>query len=127
MTISRNIDIIKILIGNSIKEKVIFIKKKIAILKDLLSMFIVQHKNQLSYMLGFLSALFFSMIYIEYGIEYGVFALLSGLALFEVFNYFFGGSPDIIVMGVDSEEDIMRTLKKSLNKAAREKKEENNE
>ena len=105
----------------------IFIKKKVAILKDLLSMFIVQHKNQLSYMLGFLSALFFSMVYIELGIEYAIFALLSGLVLFELFNYFFGGSPDIIVMGVDSEEDIMRTLKKSLKKAAREKKEENNE
>jgi len=127
LTISRNIDIIKILIKILIKEKVIFIKKKVAILKDLLSMFIVQHKNQLSYMLGFLSALFFSMVYIELGIEYAIFALLSGLVLFELFNYFFGGSPDIIVMGVDSEEDIMRTLKKSLNKAAREKKEENNE
>ncbi|WP_245750833.1 hypothetical protein [Halanaerobium salsuginis] len=41
--------------------------------------------------------------------------------LFEVFNYFFGSTPDIIVMGVDSEEDIMRTLKKSINKAVKEK------
>jgi hypothetical protein len=106
---------------------VIFIKKKVAVLKDLLSMFIVQHKNHLSYLLGFLSALFFSILYIEFGIDYALFALAVGIFIFEIFNYFFGGSPDIIVMGVDSEEEIMNTLKKSLNKAAREKKEENNE
>lgn len=105
----------------------ITIKKKVAVLKDLLSMFIVQHRNHLSYLLGFLSALIFSIIYIEFGIDYALFALAAGIIVFEVFNYFYGGSPDIIVMGVDSEEDIMNTLKKSLNKAVREKKEENNE
>lgn len=105
----------------------IFIKKKVAVLKDLLSMFIVQHKNHLSYLLGFLSALIFSIIYIKFAIDYALAALAAGLVVFEVFNHFFGGSPDIIVMGVDSEEDIMKTLKKSLNKAARERKEENND
>jgi hypothetical protein len=106
---------------------VIVIKKKVAVLKDLLSMFIVQHRNHLSYLIGFLSALSFSIIYIKFDIDYALFALAAGILIFEIFNYFFGGSPDIIVMGVDSEEDIMNTLKKSLNKAVRERKEENNE
>ncbi|MCC3144073.1 hypothetical protein LJ207_01920 [Halanaerobium sp. Z-7514] len=89
-------------------------------------MFIAQHKNQLSYALGFLTAFAFSISYIKLGIEYALLVLLVGLVIFEIFNYFFGSTPDIIVMGVDSEEDIMKTLKKSLNKAVKEKKEENN-
>ncbi|MFW6001159.1 MAG: hypothetical protein ACOCQE_02200 [Halanaerobium sp.] len=105
----------------------IVIKKKVAVLKDLLSMFIAQHRNHLSYLIGFLSALIFSIIYIKFGIDFALFALAAGILVFEIFNYFFGSSPDIIVMGVDSEEDIMNTLKKSLNKAVRERKEENNE
>ena len=89
-------------------------------------MFITQHKSQLSYFLGFITAFAFSLIYIKFGIEYALLGLFVGLVFFEIFNYFFGTTPDIIVMGVDSEEDIMKTLKKSLNKAVKEKKEENN-
>ena len=127
LTILIKIDTIEKQIRKGRKGELIFIKKKLAILKDLLSMFIFQHRNHLSYLFGFSSALIFSIIYIKIGIDYALFALAAGILVFEVFNYFFGGSPDVIVMGVDSEEDIMKTLKKSLNKAVRDKKEENNE
>lgn len=103
----------------------IFIKKKLAVLKDLLSMFITQNRNQFSYILGFLSALAFTLVYTKFGLELAVAALLTAILLFEIFDHFFGGSPDIIVMGVDSEEDMMETLKKTMSKAVREKNKEN--
>lgn len=84
-------------------------------------MFINQHRNQLSYIIGFISALSFTLIYSRLGLELALAALLAGILLFEIFNHFFGGSPDIIVMGVDSEEDIMKTLKKTMSKAIKEK------
>jgi hypothetical protein len=88
-------------------------------------MFITQHRNQLSYIIGFLSALAFALVYIKFGLELAVAALLSGILLFEIFDHYFGGSPDIIVMGVDSEEDMMETLKKTMSKAVKEKNKEN--
>ncbi|MFN2341234.1 MAG: hypothetical protein ABR547_08195 [Halanaerobium sp.] len=88
-------------------------------------MFITQHRNQLSYIIGFLSALAFALVYTKFGLELAVAALLSGILLFEIFDHYFGGSPDIIVMGVDSEEDMMETLKKTMSKAVKEKKKEN--
>ena len=88
-------------------------------------MFITQHRNQLSYIIGFLSALAFALVYTNFGIELAVAALLTGILLFEIFDHFFGGSPDIIVMGVDSEEDMMKTLKKTMSKAIKEKNQEN--
>ncbi|RAK05185.1 hypothetical protein C8C77_13218 [Halanaerobium saccharolyticum] len=88
-------------------------------------MFITQHRNQLSYIIGFLSALAFALIYTKFGIKLGVSALLAGILVFEIFDHFFGGSPDIIVMGVDSEEDMMETLKKTMSEAIKEKNKEN--
>lgn len=88
-------------------------------------MFITQHRNQLSYIIGFLSALAFALVYTKFGLGLAVAALLTGILLFEIFDHFFGGSPDIIVMGVDSEEDMMETLKKTMSEAIKEKKEEN--
>jgi hypothetical protein len=88
-------------------------------------MFITQHRNQLSYVLGFMSALAFALVYSEFGIELALAALLMGILIFEIFNHYFGGSPDIIVMGVDSEEDMMETLKKTMSKAVKEKNKEN--
>ncbi len=88
-------------------------------------MFITQHRNQLSYIIGFLSALAFTIIYTKFGIELGAAALLAGILVFEIFDHFFGGSPDIIVMGVDSEEDMMETLKKTMSEAIKEKNQEN--
>jgi hypothetical protein len=88
-------------------------------------MFITQHRNQLSYIFGFISALSFALIYSRFGIELALTVLLAGFLLFEIFNHFFGGSPDIIVMGVDSEEDIMKTLKKTMSKAIKEKNKQN--
>jgi len=90
-------------------------------------MFITQHRNHLSYIIGFASALAFALVYTEFGLELAVAALLTGFLIFEVFNHFFGGSPDIIVMGVDSEEDIMKTLKKSIAKAAKEQNQNKND
>ena len=78
-------------------------------------------------MLGFISALFFSIIYIEFSLEYAVLSLIPALLIFEILNYFFGGSPDIIVMGVDSEEDMMKALKKTINRAVKEKNNDNTE
>jgi hypothetical protein len=100
---------------------VILIKQKLVVLKDLFSLLINQHKNQISYLAGFISALTFVLIYYNFSLEIALLFLLICFGLFEVFNYFFGSTPDIIVMGVDSEEDIMRTLKKSINKAVKEK------
>ena len=74
------------------------INKKLAVLKDLLSMFITQHRNQLSYIIGFLSALAFALVYTKFGIELAVAALLAGILIFEIFDHFFGGSPDIIAV-----------------------------
>ena len=88
-------------------------------------MFITQHRNQLSYIIGFLSALTFALVYTKFGIELAVAVLLAGILLFEIFDHFFGGSPDIIVMGVDSEEDMMKTLKKTMSKAIKENNQEN--
>ncbi|CCU78219.1 hypothetical protein HSACCH_00496 [Halanaerobium saccharolyticum subsp. saccharolyticum DSM 6643] len=88
-------------------------------------MFITQHRNQLSYIIGFISALSFALVYSRFGLELALAALLAGILLFEIFNHFFGGSPDIIVMGVDSEEDIMKTLKKTMSKAIKEKNKQN--
>jgi hypothetical protein len=88
-------------------------------------MFITQHRNQLSYIIGFISALSFALVYSRFGLELALAALLAGILLFEIFNHFFGGRPDIIVMGVDSEEDIMKTLKKTLSKAIKEKNKQN--
>ncbi|MEC9490181.1 MAG: hypothetical protein UMU04_04475 [Halanaerobiales bacterium] len=88
-------------------------------------MFITQHRNQLSYIIGFLSALAFTLIYLKFGIELGIAVLLAGILVFEIFDHFFGGSPDIIVMGVDSEEDMMETLKKTMSEAIKEKNKEN--
>lgn len=88
-------------------------------------MFITQHRNQLSYIIGFLSALAFALVYTKFGLELAVAALLTGFLLFEIFDHFFGGSPDIIVMGVDSEEDMMKTLKKTMSEAIKEKNKEN--
>lgn len=88
-------------------------------------MFITQHRNKISYILGFLSAFVFSLIYTKFGIELAVVSLLVGILLFEIFDYYFGGSPDIIVMGVDSEEDMMKTIKKTMSKAVKEKKNKN--
>jgi hypothetical protein len=79
----------------------------------------------LSYIIGFLSALAFTLIYTKFGIELGTAALLAGILVFEIFDHFFGGSPDIIVMGVDSEEDMMETLKKTMSEAIKEKNKEN--
>ena len=90
-------------------------------------MFITQHRNHLSYIIGFVSALAFALVYTEFGLELAVAVLLSGFLIFEIFNHFFGGSPDIIVMGVDSEEDIMKTLKKSITKAAKEQNKNKND
>ncbi len=92
-------------------------------------MFITQHRNQLSYIFGFISALSFALVYSRFGLELAISVLLAGILIFEIFNNFFGGSPDIIVMGVDSEEDIMKTLKKTMSKAIKEKnkKSSNNE
>lgn len=84
-------------------------------------MFITQHRNHLSYIIGFISALSFALVYNSFGLELALAALLTGFLVFEIFNHFFGGSPDIIVMGVDSEEDIMKTLKKTMSKAIKEK------
>ena len=88
-------------------------------------MFITQHRNQMSYIIGFLSALAFALVYNNFGLELAVVVLLAGIILFEIFDHFFGGSPDIIVMGVDSEEDMMETLKKTMSEAVKEKKQEN--
>ncbi|MFW5961584.1 MAG: hypothetical protein ACOCRV_01120 [bacterium] len=88
-------------------------------------MFITRHRNQMSYIIGFLSALAFAIIYINFGIELAAAALLAGILVFEIFDHYFGGSPDIIVMGVDSEEDMMKTLKKTMSKAVKEQKKEN--
>lgn len=88
-------------------------------------MFVTQHRNKLSYIIGFLSALGFALVYTKVGIELAVAALLTGFLVFEIFDHFFGGSPDIIVMGVDSEEDIMKTLKKTMSQAVKEQKNEN--
>ena len=88
-------------------------------------MFITKHRNKLSYIIGFLSALGFALVYAEYGLELALVALLAGFLVFEVFDHFFGGSPDIIVMGVDSEEDIRKTLKKTMSQAIKEQKKEN--
>ncbi|MFP4020519.1 MAG: hypothetical protein ACLFUK_02845 [Halanaerobium sp.] len=88
-------------------------------------MFITRHRNQMSYIIGFLSALAFAIIYINFGIELAAAALFAGILVFEIFDHYFGGSPDIIVMGVDSEEDMMKTLKKTMSKAVKEQKKEN--
>lgn len=87
-------------------------------------MYISQHRNHLSYIIGFLTALSFSLVYIKFSLELALLALLVGILLFEVFNHFFGGSPDIIVMGVDSEQDIMEKLKQTMSEAIKEKNEE---
>lgn len=88
-------------------------------------MSITQHRNKLSFILGFISALAFALVYIKFGIEFALAALLLGISAFEIFDHFFGGSPDIIVMGVDSEEDIMNKLKKTMSQAIKEKNKEN--
>lgn len=88
-------------------------------------MFVSQHRNHLSYIIGFISALSFALVYLSFGMELAVITLLIGILLFEIFDHFFGGSPDIIVMGVDSEEDMMETLKKTMTKAIKEKNKEN--
>jgi hypothetical protein len=88
-------------------------------------MFITQHRNHLSYIIGFISALSFAVVYSKFGLESAAISLLIGFLVFEIFNHFFGGSPDIIVMGVDSEEDIMKTLKKTMSKAIKEKNKQN--
>jgi hypothetical protein len=76
-------------------------------------------------MIGFISALSFAIVYNSFGLELAVSALLAGILVFEIFNHFFDSSPDIIVMGVDSEEDIMKTLKKTMSKAIKEKSKQN--
>lgn len=88
-------------------------------------MFITKHRNKISYIIGFTSALAFALVYIKFGIELALAALLIGILIFEIFDNLFGARPDIIVMGVDSEEDMMNTLKKTLSKAVKEKKQEN--
>lgn len=88
-------------------------------------MFITQHRNQLSYIIGFLSALAFVLVYTKFGLELAVAALLIGILSFEIFDHFFGGRPDIIVMGVDSEEDMMETLKKKMSEAIKEENQKN--
>ncbi|MGM0548286.1 MAG: hypothetical protein ACQER0_03305 [Bacillota bacterium] len=102
----------------------IVIYKKLAVLKDIISMYISQHRNHLSYIFGFLTALSFSLIYLNYGVELSLLVLLVGILLFEVFNHFFGSSPEIIVMGVDNEQDIMKKLKKTMSEVIKEKNEE---
>ncbi|RCW61824.1 hypothetical protein [Halanaerobium sp. ST460_2HS_T2] len=88
-------------------------------------MFITQHRNQISYVIGFITALAFALIYFELGLELALVVLLAGILIFEIFDHYFGGSPDIIVMGVDSEEDMMKTLKKTMSKAMKEKNKQN--
>ncbi|SIQ23781.1 hypothetical protein [Halanaerobium kushneri] len=88
-------------------------------------MFITQHRNQISYVIGFITALAFALIYFEMGLELALAVLLAGILIFEIFDHYFGGSPDIIVMGVDSEEDMMKTLKKTMSKAMKEKNKQN--
>ena len=88
-------------------------------------MFITQHRNHLSYIIGFSTALAFALVYTKFGLELAVTALLVGILVFEIFDHYFGGSPDIIVMGVDSEEDMMKTLKKTMAEAVKEKNQEN--
>jgi len=129
LTILIKLDIINTLFinDNIIKRRSGIIIKKLGFIKDLLSIFIVKNKNHISYMLGFISALFFSIIYIEFSLEYAVLSLIPALLIFEILNYFFGGSPDIIVMGVDSEEDMMKALKKTINRAVKEKNNDNTE
>lgn len=102
----------------------IVIYKKLAVLKDIISIYISQHRNHLSYIIGFLTALSFSLIYLKYGLGLALLFLLGGILLFEVFDHFFGGSPDIIVMGVDNEQDIMKKLKKTMTEVIKEKNED---
>lgn len=78
----------------------------------------------MSYLIGFLSALTFAFVYTSFGLELALASLLAGILIFEIFDHYFGGTPDIIVMGVDSEEDILKTLKKTMLKAVKEKNKE---
>ncbi len=59
--------------------------------------------------------------YMIYDLDAAVAVLVLAIIVFEALKYFFGGKPDIIVMGVEDEEDVVNALKKSFQKAMEEK------
>src|SRR6056297_4191461 len=93
------------------------IKEKWIHLRDLVDMLMHKNNSYLFYILGITTGILFMLGYFAYGINGGIFGFVFGIAVFELFKYFYGKIPDIIISGVDDEEQITEALTKSIKKA----------
>jgi len=89
---------------------------------------ILMHKNNsyLFYILGITTGILFMLGYLAYEISGGIFGFVFGIAVFEMFKYFYGETPDIIVSGIDDEEQMAKALTNSIKKALAEVENEDN-
>jgi len=93
------------------------IKKKWISIKDYVDLLLNKNNSYLFYILGITTGILFMLGYLAYDITGGIFGFIFGIIVFELFKYFYGEIPDVIVSGIDDEEQIAEALTKSIKKA----------
>src|SRR6056297_3508838 len=93
------------------------IKKKWISIKDYVDLLLNKNNSYLFYILGITTGILFMLGYLAYDITGGIFGFVFGIAVFELFKYFYGEIPDVIISGIDDEEQIVKALTQSIKKA----------
>ena len=93
------------------------IKKKWISIKDYVDLLLNKNNSYLFYILGITTGILFMLGYLAYDITGAIFGFVFGIAVFELFKYFYGEIPDVIISGIDDEEQIAEVLTKSIKKA----------
>ncbi|MDZ7672900.1 MAG: hypothetical protein U5K53_08745 [Halanaerobiales bacterium] len=100
------------------------IKEKWIYMKDFVDMQLHKNNSYLFYILGITTGILFMLGFLAYEITGGIIGFVFGIAIFELFKYLYGDVPDIIVSGIDDEEQIAKALTNSIKKALAEAEEE---
>ena len=93
------------------------IKEKWISMKEYVDILLQENNSYLFYILGITTGILFMLGYFAYGISGGIFGFVFGIAVFELFKYFYGEIPDIIVSGIDNEKQMAEALTNSIKKA----------
>lgn len=85
-------------------------------------MYLQKKNSQLFFIIGLLTGILFTLININKNITFGVIFLILGIIIFEIFKYYYGETPDIIITDHEDVEKTYSYIKKTVQKSIEESK-----
>lgn len=87
-------------------------------------MFLQKKNSYLFFLIGLITGVLFILANLLQDISIGIVALIGGIVVFEIFKYFYGETPNIIVTDHEDKEETYKLIKKAIEDTIQENKKE---